>query len=165
MKDHKHRGENGTTLRSPFAVLVLMPFQLPVVLAIGLVSVVFTIWPEVLQHSPVGFETRGILHHVWHYSLLAGSVLALVGMFWTNQRLRLRIELAGLFVLMGAMTMNLIAIVAFISDGGRVGAEAETSGLDLALRVGIILGLACRAFIIVTAPIVTVRPPKNGDAS
>ncbi len=146
------------SIRSPFAVMVLAPCQLPLMLVLGALSIVFTIWPDVLQHSPISFETRGVLHHVWHYSLLAGSMLALVGMFSTRAY-RLRVELSGLSILLGAMTMNLIALVAAVSSAGRVGDVVETSGLDLALRFGILVGLASRAFVIVTAPVVTVKAP------
>ncbi len=145
----------GFSIRSPFAVMVLGPFQLPLILALGVVSVVFTIWPDALQHSAISFETRGILHHVWHYSLLVGSVLTLTGMFWTDNR-RLRVELSGLFILMGSVMMNLIALVASAAAGNDE--EAISSGLGMALRFGVLLGLAFRAFVIVSAPTVTVKP-------
>ncbi len=38
------------SIRSPWAVMVLMPFQLPLTVAMFAVSVVFTIWPDALQH-------------------------------------------------------------------------------------------------------------------
>ncbi len=161
---HQHVDDvpiKGFSIRSPFAVMVLMPFQLPLMLFLGVLSLVFTIWPGVLQHSPISFETRGIIHHVWHYSLLAGSLLALVGMFWTSPR-RLRVELSGLFLLMGAMTMNLIALVSAVSSAG-VGVTQETSGLDLALRFGVLAGLASRVVVLMTAPVATVKPPPRDE--
>jgi len=133
--------------------MVLMPFQLPITLAIFAVSVVFTIRPDALQHTPIGgFETQGFIHHVWHYSMMLGSLLVLVGLFWANTR-RLQAELAGLFILIGALTMNLIALVAFAllpSDA------EEPSGLGMAIRVGVILGLGIRAYIVVAEPVVIV---------
>ncbi len=140
------------SIRSPWAVMVLMPFQLPLTWAIFAVSVVFTIWPDALQHSPISFETQGLVHHTWHYSLMLGSLLVLVGLFWTSPR-RLTVELVGLCVLMGALVMNLIAVVAFAfspEDG------EEPSGLGMAIRVGIILGLGVRAYIVIKEPTVNV---------
>ncbi len=160
---HQHGDDvpvKGFAIRSPFAVMVLHPFQLPLMLVLGGVSIVFTIWPDLLQHTAISFETRGVLHHVWHYSLLVGSVLTLVGMFWTSPR-RLRVELSGLFILMGSLAMNLIAQVAASSTGDE--ADLRVSGLGMALRFGIIVGLASRAFVIVTAPVVTVKAPPPGE--
>ncbi len=140
------------SIRSPWAVMVLMPFQLPLVISIFAVSIIFTIWPDALQHSPISFEPEGLIHHIWHYSLMLGSLLVLVGLFWTSPR-RLTVELVGLFILMGALTMNLIALIAFaITPGDAV----EPSGLGMAVRIGVILGLAVRAYIIVAEPVVTV---------
>lgn len=148
----------GFSIRSPWAVMVLAPFQLPIMLAVFLVSVVFTISPDTLQHTPISFETRGFIHHTWHYSLMLGSLLGVVGMFWTNPR-RLQAELAGLFILMGALTMNLIALVAFAVSPSS-DAE-EPSGLGMAIRAGVILGLAVRAYIVVAQPVVTVTATKG----
>ncbi len=118
--------------------MVLMPFQLPLMLAIFMVSVVFTIWPDALQHSPISFEKQGLVHHIWHYSLMLGALLVLIGLFWTSPR-RLTVELVGLFALIGALMMNIIAIVALAIMPGTA---EEPSGLGMALRVGIISGLA-----------------------
>jgi len=150
----------GFSIRSPWAVMILMPFQLPIALSIFAVSIVFTVWPDALQHSPISFETQGFVHHAWHYSLALGSMLLLAGMFLVSTR-RLAIELSGIAVLIGALTMNLIALVAIVvSPGG----DEEPSGLGLAIRVGIITGLAIRAHIIVTEPVVTVgQRPLSGD--
>ncbi len=169
MKEEKpkhHYGDDvaikraGLSIRSPFAVMVLAPFQLPLILALGVVSIVFTIWPDALQHTAISFETRGVLHHIWHYSLLFGSVLTVVGMFWTDAR-RLRVELSGLFILMGSVMMNVIAQVASAAVGGEDGA----SGLGMALRFGILVGMASRAFVIVAAPVVSVKAPPGKTAT
>lgn len=148
----------GFSLRSPFAVLILLPFYLPLILSIFGVSVVFTIWPDALEHSPISFEAKGVLHHVWHYSLMLGSLLVLVGLFWASLR-RLTAELAGLFVLMGGLTMNLLAVVALTLN--PAGAE-EPAGLGMALRAGVIISLAVRAYIIVFEPTVSIKP-TNGE--
>lgn len=148
----------GFSIRSPWAVAVLMPFYLPVTLAIFIVSVVFTLWPDVLEHSPISFETLGFWHHVWHYSLMLGSALILVGLFWVSVR-RLTVELIGLSVLTGAMTTNIIALTAFAFASGD---GEDPSGLGLAIRAGVIAGLAVRAYVIVAEPIVTITAPKEG---
>ncbi len=142
----------GFPIRSPRAVMVLMPFQLPIVLAIFAVSIVFTIWPDALQHTPISFETQGLIHHIWHYSLMLGSLLVLIGLFWTSPK-RLTVELIGLFVLMGALVMNMIALVAFAfspADG------EDPSGLGMAIRIGVIVGLGVRAYIVIREPIVNI---------
>jgi hypothetical protein len=137
--------------------MVLHPFQLPLTLALFAVSVVFTVWPAALQHSPIGgFETQGPVHHIWHYVLMLGALLILVGMFWANTR-RLTVELIGLSVLVGALMMNLIAVVALALDPGS---GEEPSGLGMTIRVGVVLGLTVRAYIIVTEPVVTLSAPK-----
>lgn len=146
-------------------VVLLRPMQFPLVVALLAVSVVFTIWPDALQHTPITFETQGLIHHIWHYSLLVGSVLCLVGMLWTNPRWQLPVELSGLCLLMGALMVNLIALSSLASSLSESPSGGdEPSGLGLALRVGVILGLAIRAYIIVSEPNVTVistTPPKG----
>lgn len=133
-------------------VVVLNPFQLPLTVALFAVSVVFTIWPDALEHSPIAYETQGLIHHVWHYSLLAGSVLVLAGMFGQFGR-HLQVELAGLSIIIGAMMVNVLALVSTI---GQV--DDEPSGFGLALRFGIIAGLIIRAVGIILTPVVTVAP-------
>lgn len=132
-------------------VVDLNPFQFPLALALFAVTVVFTIWPDVLEHSPIAYETQGLIHHVWHYSLLAGSVLVLAGMFGQFGR-HLQVELAGLSIIGGAMMVNLLALVS------TIGQDDEPSGFGMALRVGIIVGLVFRAVGIIRTPVVTVAP-------
>lgn len=135
--------------RSPRNVLLLQPFQLFLVVALVAVSVVFTIWPEVLEHSPVSFEKRGVVHHGWHYLLLAGSLITLAGMLSASVR-RLRLELVGVCLLVGALGVNLVAV---LDDPGA----SNVSGLGVALRVAAILGLTTRAYIVATEPTVRIR--------
>lgn len=139
------------TLRNPRNVLLLQPFQLFLVLALATVAVVFTIWPEALDHSPVSFERRGLVHHVWHYSLLAGSVVTLAGMLSAGPR-RLRIEFTGLCLLVGVLGVNLVACLADASEATNM-----IPGLDVALRAAVISGLAVRAYIIAAEPTVNLR--------
>lgn len=149
-RDHDVPLLHGTfTIRSPRSVILLQPFQLSLALALAAVSVVFTIWPQVLDHSPVSFERRGIVHHVWHYMLLAGSLVTLGGMFSAGRR-RLRVELVGLCLLVGALGVNLVAVIADPH-------ASNVSGLGVALRSAAILGLSVRAFIVATEPTVNLR--------
>lgn len=148
--------------RSLLAVALLRPVQFPLVVALLIVSIVFTVWPDALEHSPITFETQGVIHHIWHYSLLFGSALCLVGMFWVNPRWQLPVELAGLCLLMGVLMVNLIAVssLAFgLSEAPN--SEGDPSGFGLALRIGVILGFAIRAYVIVAEPIMTVNSPKG----
>ncbi len=168
------------SIRSPRAVLLLNP-TLPIVLSLLFVSVVFTIWPEALDHSPISFERRGIVHHVWHYSLLAGSLLALVGMFATFRR-RLQLELAGTFLLVGSLTINLIAMVnelepaetflpvgaftinliAMVDESGHPVGDPP-SGLGMAIRAGVILMLAIRTYILIAEPTIEISATEINE--
>lgn len=139
------------TIRSPRSVLLLNPFQLPLVVGLLLVAVVFTIWPQALDHSPVSFEKRGLVHHVWHYTLLLGSALTLVGML-AAARWRLKAEFVGLVSLIVVAALNMIALTS---------AEGPTSGFDLALRAAVIVGLSVRAVIVVTEPTVDVSAERR----
>lgn len=154
-RDHDVPLLHGTfTIRNPRSVVLLQPFQLTLVLTLVAVSVVFTIWPEFLDHAPVSFERRGIVHHIHHYMLLAGATLTAVGMVSAGSR-RLRTELVGLCLLIGALGVNLVAEVAHAA-----GADQAASGLDIALRVAAVVGLTLRAYIVATEPTVSLR--SNG---
>jgi hypothetical protein len=138
------------TIRNPRRVLLLNPFQTPLVVCLLVVSVTFTFWPHVLEHAPVGFEERGFMHHVWHYTLLLGSLVTLIGMLIASTR-RLKVELIGLILLAGSMGMNLAAFIAGMSEGHP---SANGSGLGLALRAAVILGLTARIIILLRQPTV-----------
>lgn len=139
------------TLRNPREALLLNPIQLPLVAVLLAVSVVFTLWPTALDHAPVSFEERGLVHHVWHYALMVGSAATLAGMLSAGAR-RLRTELVGLSILIGTLGVNLVAEVA-----GAVEAGHAASGLDVALRAAAVLGLTVRAYIVATEPTVDLR--------
>lgn len=124
------------------------PFQLPVVLSLFMVAVVFTVSPRALDHTAISFETRGIIHHLFfHYALLLGSGAALAGMLLTRGRAWL-LELVGLALVEVAMLLNFIATIA--DDLATAGAPAN--GLSLALRAGVLLGLLVRVWMILTLP-------------
>ena len=142
------------TIRSPRSVLLLNPYQLSVVLTLLAVSVVFTFWPETLEHSPLSFEERGVVHHVWHYTLLVGSLLTLVGMM-SVRRWRLKAELIGLVLMIGALGMNLTAMVADALAANS--AESSLSGVGIGVRLAVILGHTIRAYTVATEPTVDLR--------
>lgn len=141
------------SLRNPRDVLLLNPFQLPLVVGLLVTSIVFTFWPAALDHAPVAFERRGVVHHVWHYALLVGAATTLAGMLSAGTR-RLRTELVGLCVLIGAMGINLLAVLA-----DALAAEVAVSGFTVAVRASIIAGLMVRAYTVIVEPTVDLRPP------
>ncbi len=157
---HRHEYDipvirGAVSFRSPRAVALLLPFQLPLVLTLAALSVVFTVAPETLDHTPISFETRGVVHHVWHYTLLAGSLLATVGMFVVHRR-RLQIELSGLCLLTGALAMNLMVLIA---EAMTTVADEAPTGLGMALRAAVIIGLLIRAYTVAREP--TVQIPST----
>ncbi len=143
--------------RSPRAVALLHPFQLPLVLGLVVLATVFTVWPAALSHVPISFETRGIVHHIWHYTMFAGALLATYGMVAISRR-RLQIELAGLALVIGALAMNLVARI----SEWAIGPEDEApNGLGLMLRIVVIVGLLVRAYTIAREPTVQVPTRLN----
>ncbi len=143
-------------MRNMRAVILLYGVELPIIASLFVVSLVFTVWPGALEHSPISFEERGLVHHVWHYTLLAGASLVLLGMLWNNRK-RLKVELMGTVLLIGATGMNLLAV------GTEEGPDAP-NGLSIAYRAGILVGLALRAWIIVSEPVVPLGTATTGDA-
>ncbi len=133
-------------------VLLLHPIELPIVACLLLVAVIFGIAPDTLEHTAVSFEQRGIIHHVWHWVLLlGGAVLTLVGLL-TQSRIAFRLEFAGLVALIIAFAVNLIAVM---TSGDQI------SGLALATRSGMLLGLGVRAWIVLTQPTIVVRATRD----
>lgn len=137
-------------VRKPREV-ILLNSTVPFVLGMFLVSVVFTIWPEALEHTPIGFEQRGLIHHIWHYSLLFGSTAALFGQFIATKR-RLQLELVGLIIVTSAVAMRFITVLA--ETGFR-----EFPGLALALYLSTITMLLLRCYVIIKQPTVLLPAP------
>ncbi len=127
---------------------LLRQSPLPILVTLLAVSIVFTLSPEALSHSPVSFETRGIIHHVWHYTLLGGTLLGLIGAVIVDRR---SMELVGLILVEAALALNLIAIVTFEITG--VGPGDAASGLGIALRVGVMAQIATSIWILTTEPL------------
>ena len=138
-------------------VILLHPFELPLAVSVLAIAIVFTAFPDVLEHSPINFESRGIIHHIWHYSLLAGGALTVTGLFAVGPRC-LVLELAGLTLLLMCLLLNFTALIA----GEIAGASTATfSGLDAALRVAAMTAIAVRMWIIATRPTVTMTASRD----
>jgi hypothetical protein len=162
--DHPNYHEIGIVsktmrVRNPREVFLLNS-TVPIVMCMFVISIVFTIWPAALNHAPIGFERRGIIHHIWHYSLLFGSVMALCGQFSASSH-RMRIELLGLIISTGAVGMNLAAVIA---EGFAQGNAVE-AGFALALKIGVALTLLLRIYVLYAEPTVMlpVPPPAVDD--
>lgn len=149
-------------LKSPRTVIAMNPGTVCISASILLVAIVFTLWPDALEHSPIMFETRGAIHHVWHYALMLGAVLTLVGEFWASRR-ALVVELIGVSILTSAVAMNLAAMVAAALaaeqhvghfEGGSMGAP---SGFGMALRAGVVAMFIIRSWVLVYQPQVRVH--------
>lgn len=141
--------------RSPWMVALLYPFETPLVFCMLAVSVVFTFWPDALQHAPVSFEERGFIHHMWHYTLLSGAALAALGLLWETPR-RTLVEAIGLVMVACAVTLNLVAILT---------ADLATDGIDgwrVALRIGVLVGMILRVYILLAEPTVSVSVQTKG---
>ncbi len=135
-------------LRSIRTVLLLHPMELPIAACLLVVAVVFTISPTVLEHTPISFETRGPIHHAFHYLLLIGSALAVAGMLVAFPIRPGLVVGVGLFCIGSAVFVNVVALV---SDG------APINGLSLGERVGLLIGIGVRIYIVIAEPIVIVR--------
>ncbi|MCA1571717.1 MAG: hypothetical protein LC798_15665 [Chloroflexi bacterium] len=155
MKWPRHRCRARAHLRDE---LLLHPYELPLAASAFIIAIVFTVLPDVLEHSPVGFETRGIIHHVWHYALLLGAALNLIGRF-AKGAVALTLQGVGLALLLGCLLLNLSALVTAEIAGS---AAEPLSGLSVALRVALIVGICVRLFIIAERPTVDVGAGRDG---
>lgn len=134
----------------PRAVLLTNP---TVIIAVGLffLAVTFTIWPRVLEHAPISFEKLGVIHHIWHYSLLGGSVLTIYGAF-SASIYRLQYELIGWLILLNALVMNLVAQLDLFFNAGPLAVHEGVTGLGLGIR-GILIALVLlRMFVLYFEP-------------
>jgi hypothetical protein len=115
------------------------------------------------------FETRGAIHHAWHYALMLGGALTLIGEFWASRR-ALAVELIGVSLLTSAVAMNLAAMVAAALaaerhvghfDGAMNGAP---SGFGMALRAGVVAMFLIRSWVLVYQPQVRVHVTETESA-
>lgn len=153
------RGHFG--FRSPIKAALLYPFEAAMVFWMLVAAIVFTFWPEALEHAPVSFEERGFIHHVWHYSLLAGAVVSSFGLLMRSPK-RTLVEVLGLVLITCTVALNLIAVV---SAGLTDNLPGSLDGWDVALRLGLLTGLALRIYILIREPIVevTVQTVRRDD--
>lgn len=141
--------------------VLLNPYQFPIVVTLAIVSIVFTIWPEALEHSPIAFEERGVVHHIWHYSLMAATLICLYGMM-SRKPWKLFAEMIGLSLIAAVLALNFVAQVA--AGWGDFG---QVNGLQLAVRSGLISGFLIRIGIIIFEPTIelpTNREPETSNA-
>lgn len=106
-------------------------------LALAVVFVVlgtaFTLAPEFLEHSPVGFEARGVVHHAWHYLVLMGGLSLLIGVLMRDRVF----EAMGLVGCGATIVLNLAALLTTVST-------ADVSGMDIASRVVVLSVIMAR---------------------
>ena len=107
-------------------------FSLILGLAFVVLGTAFTVFPDLLDHTAVGFEQRGILHHVWHAVVWLGGYALLTGVFMRDPV----VTAVGMGLCGVAVVWNLAAILSH--------AGADVLALDIALRVVVICAvLAC----------------------
>ncbi len=109
-----------------------------------LLGSLYTIFPELLAHSPVSFENRGPVHHLWHYLLLTGG-FALAGGVWQRS---LQLQVFGLW---SSSLVILLNFVASAADAISAGSTVELSGMDMALRIMVLAILALRLYVVAVA--------------
>lgn len=139
-------------------VALLHPIELPLVVCLLLVAVVFTVFPQALEHAPVSFEQRGLVHHAWHYSLLMGAGLAAFGLFTCDIRRGRLVQVAGFTLLVAALAMNLVALIAAETSGDP---RVDLSGLTIAIRVALIIGLLTRMWITAAQPTIVFTGSRD----
>lgn len=128
--------------------LLVHPYELPLMVCVLAVAAVFTVFPAALEHTPVSFETRGLIHHLgFHYLLLCGAAFNLAGRVMHRPAVSLWMQFAGLAMILTALALNLTALVAGELDGS--GTE-PLGGLDVATRVALMIGIGVRLYIIGT---------------
>jgi hypothetical protein len=148
----KHRG-----LRR---VVLLHPFEFPLTVCLLIVAGVFLVFPDALEHSPVSFEVRGVIHHVWHTMLFLGALLTVIGLFRLGAR-GLVWELVGLTLLLACLAMNLTALIANELGTATASTGEHLSGIDAVLRIAAMSAIAIRIWIIATRPTVTMTVTRD----
>ena len=106
-----------------------------------ILGTLYTIFPELLEHTPVSFETRGPIHHLWHYLLLLGGFGLVIGI-WIRH---LQTENWALWICGGVVMLNFVALIAEdIANNSTV----ELSGMDAAARIVVLLTVVLRLYAI-----------------
>ncbi len=142
--------------------LLTHPYELPLAVCTAIIAVVFAISPGLLAHSPVSFETRGITHHAWHYSLLVGSVLYIAGRFTAGDQRAIGLQTVGLALLLGCLALNLTALVTAEFDDARD--VPPLGGYAVAIRVALMVGIGLRLWILITRPTAEIPVGRSNDA-
>ena len=112
------------------------------VLAVAFVilGTMFTLWPETLEHSPVGFEKRGGVHHAWHYAILIGGLALLIGLMIHDWAF----EIAGLILCGCAVGLNLASTITAGDDHFTASLNESVSGFGIALRAVVFTWIVLR---------------------
>lgn len=125
--------------RREYVILYAPVFVIGVCFVI--LGTLFTVFPPLLNHSPVSFENRGPIHHLWHYLLLVGGFGLMLGIWYRH----LQTENWALWVCAGVVTLNFVALIA---KDIATQSTAGLSGMDAAARVVLLLTLGIRLFAI-----------------
>lgn len=127
----------------PRNLVAAHPAEFCIAWSLFAVSIVFWVTPDALEHTAVAFETRGILHHVWHGVLTAASALILMGLMWSYNKwiVKFKVRLLGLLGLFATLLMNLTSAV---FDSVTTSGDDMLGGIDFALRVAVITFLTIR---------------------
>jgi len=150
-----------------WSTLLLNPFELPLIVCLLVVAVVFTAFPEALDHTAISFENRGAVHHLgFHYPLLFGAAFALIGLLGVPRRIaesrlgrrltpeKIRVLYgAGLALIFVAISLNFVALLATEIEAN----DEPISGLTVAIRCTILIGLALKIWILATRPTAIIR--------
>lgn len=99
--------------------------------AFVILGTVFTLFPSTLEHSPIGFERRGGVHHAWHYAILFGGLALLIGLMLRDRLF----EVGGLVLCGSAVALNLAAAITAGDESFRPGVNVAVSGFGIALRI------------------------------
>ena len=105
-----------------------------------LLGTIFTLFPETLEHSPVGFEKRGVVHHFWHGTLLIGALALLIGLVMRDRLF----EAIGLIGVGLAVLLNLVAQVTADDESLSGSLSTSASGIGTAVRLVVLSLVAAR---------------------
>jgi len=110
-------------------------------IAYTILGTLFTIFPDLLNHSPVAFENRGPIHHLWHYTILIGGFALAIGIYIRN----VRVEVMGLWGVGLAVLLNFMALVFEEVSGSDSDA---LSGVTGATRLAVLAAIAARLYVV-----------------
>ncbi len=131
------------------AVLLTKPFEFLLAGTLFVLGIAMILWPDIVGHAPIGFETRGFIHHyVWHPALVIGSALTLLGLLWRRKKPpAVKLEFAGLLILWSALAENMLAV---LIEGG------DYDAIPLVLRIVVLSFIVVRCWALLTEPVIYV---------